>query len=110
MPATRSQGTVSRVSTPNSPQPLDTLTFSSDVEGPIIPAKSNRQSKPQRRQRSLNPVEPEEIIEISDDDDPSPRLNPQASMIADFRRQINRLREVCWRHLSLCSPTRSFVV
>ena len=110
MPATRSQGTVSRVSTPNSPQPLDTLTFSSDVEGPIIPAKSNRQSKPQRRQRSLNPVEPEEIIEISDDDDDEPprRQDSQTSMIADFRRQINKLREVCgisvqfngWRSLT----------
>ena len=59
-----------------------------------IKRKDNTQSK-QRPPKTT--IVPEEIIEISDDDDDPPsHLNSQAAMVADFRRQINKLREVCW--------------
>jgi len=107
MPATRSQSTAPRtdpLATPSPPRAhnhslrsSDSLTFSSPgLEESTIPLKSKRKDKTQQRQRPPKPViVPGEIIEISDDDDdPPPHLNSQTSMIADFRRQINKLREV----------------
>ena len=54
--------------------------------------QQQQQTRPQTKQAQVS----NEIIEISDDDDDElPRhLNSQTSMIADFRRQINKLREV----------------
>ena len=61
-----------------------------------MPLTVNRKDETQQRKRPQKPVtEPNDVIEISDDDDEPPRhLNSQTSMIADFRRQINKLREV----------------
>lgn len=102
MPATRSQSTASRVVPRNTPSPhrpqlrsSDSLTFSSsDIEESTMPVNSKRKDKTQ--QQPLTPaIIPGEIIEISDDDDDPPhQMNSQVSMVADFRRQINKLREV----------------
>jgi hypothetical protein len=61
------------------------------------------------QQQKRPAIDPNEVIEISDDDedDELPRHpNTQTSMIADFRRQISKLREVMafvcsvqWRYL-----------
>ena len=101
MPATRSKGTATTPSPPSAHRPLrgsDSLTFSSDLEESTMLVMSKRKDKTQHAQRPLQPViVPGEIIEISDDDDDSPpHLTSQASIIGDFRRQINKLREVCW--------------
>lgn len=57
--------------------------------------KTKRKDQAQKKQRPLKPaIIPGEIIEISDDDDP-PHVDSQTSMVADFRRQISKLREVC---------------
>ena len=110
MPATRSQSTAPRTgprTTPSPPrfhhrplQSSDSPNFSSsDLEELTMPVKSKRNDKMQQRQRPLKPaMAPGEIIEISDDDDGPPHPNSQTSMIADFRRQINKLREV-WHSL-----------
>ena len=99
MPATRARSIAPRFDSFITPSPprarhtysSDSLTFS-DVET-TMPLTVKRKDKPQA-------IDPDEIIEISDDDDdPPPHSKSQVSIIADFRRQINKLREVC--HLSV---------
>ena len=61
-----------------------------------LPLTVKRNDTQQQRPQTKPAQVSNEIIEISDDDDDElPRhLNSQTSMIADFRRQINKLREV----------------
>lgn len=104
MPATRSRSTAPRADPFSFSSGSDSLNFSaSDFEESTISVTSNRKDKTQQKQRpSKIAIVPGEIIEISDDDDDPPlRLNSQASMVGDLRRQINKLREVCWWHLCL---------
>lgn len=116
MPATRSQSTALRVDpSPHRHQlrSSDSLTFSSsDIEESTMPVKTKRKDKTQQRQQSLtSAIVPGEIIEISDDDnDPPHQMNSQVSMIADFRRQINKLREVRSGSISVCFNTIFFVL
>lgn len=72
------------------------LGSSSDGENPRVPPTIRKHSKPHTTARIKKPaisVPIEEVIEISDDDSPT-EVSTQASVIADFRRQINRMREV----------------
>ena len=61
-----------------------------------MPLTVKRKDPTQQRKRPQKPaIDQSEVIEISDDEDDPPRhLDSQTSMIADFRRQINKLREV----------------
>ena len=95
MPATRARSIAPKFDSFSTPSPQrarhtcssDSLTFS-DVETTMPPTAKRKDKTPA--------IDPNEIIEISDDDDDRPpHLNSQVSMIADFRRQINKLREVC---------------
>jgi hypothetical protein len=102
MPATRSQSTVPRsdplrIRDSNSPASSSSYSEQSKMPPPLLKLKDKTQQK-QRPPKAA--IVPGEVIEISDDDDNPPHhLNSQASMIGDFRRQINKLREVCWWHL-----------
>ena len=112
MPATRARSAAARfdslkpTTTPSPPRAArhncrsDSISFSSSDDGEtIIPLTVKRKDTQQQKPLQKPATDPNEIIEISDDDDEPPRhLNSQTSMIADFRRQINKLREV-W-HLS----------
>ena len=117
MPATRARSTAPRFdslkpTTTPSPQRArrncrsDSLSSFDDNETvmPTLPLTVKRKDTQQQQQqkRPQKPAtDPNEIIEISDDDDDEPTRHPntQTSMIADFRRQINKLREV-W-HISV---------
>jgi len=92
MPATRSRSIASRTD----PLHFSSPNFSSsDIEETTMPLTLKRKDNTQPKQRPpKTTIVPEEIIEISDDDDDPPsHLNSQAAMVADFRRQINKLRE-----------------
>ena len=110
MPATRARSIAPRFDSFTRPTPspqrarhtCSSDSFSDD-EGPavIMPLTVKRKDETQQKKRPQKPaINPSEVIEISDDDDVPPRhLDSQTSMIADFRRQINKLREV-WQSLS----------
>jgi hypothetical protein len=114
MPATRARSTAPRFDslkpTPT-PSPsrgtrrkfrTESLSPSSDDCESIMPTlpltvkRKDTQQQKQKRPQTKPATDSNEIIEISDDDDDElpRRSNPQTSMIADFRRQINKLREV----------------
>ena len=119
MPATRARSAVPRFDslkpTPSPPRGTrhncrTDSPFSDDYET-TMPLTVKRKDTQQQHKRTQKPAtDPNEIIEISDDDDNEPprRQDSQTSMIADFRRQINKLREVCgisvqfngWRSLT----------
>ncbi|KAH9485233.1 hypothetical protein JR316_0002140 [Psilocybe cubensis] len=116
MPATRTSSIPPRSrhapvpSTPKSVReaPFDSevisLASSSDAENSIVQPTLRRQGKPRpiaRPKKNTAPVPAEEIIEISDDDSPA-EVSTQASVIADFKRQINRLREESMKHKREC--------
>ena len=73
----------------------DSLSFSySDDYETTMPETLKRKDETQKQKRPHKPViDQSEVIEISDDDDDPPR-DSQTTMIADFRRQISKLREV----------------
>ncbi|KAF8160919.1 hypothetical protein B0H34DRAFT_795766 [Crassisporium funariophilum] len=111
MPATRSSSSAPRsqrspFSTPSRPRKLcdgqhEALNLSSsDVDGSSLPLQRSRREKSQLRLRATKaPFVPVgEVIEISSDDESSPQVNSQTHMVADFRRQINRLREESIKH------------
>lgn len=111
MPATRARSTAPRfdslkpTTTPSPPRGTRhncRSPFSDGYENveTTMPLTVKRKDA-QQQKRPQTATDPNEVIEISDDDDdePSRPLNSQTSMIADFRRQINKLREV-WH---LCS-------
>ena len=73
----------------------DSLSSSSDDCGVTMPLTVKRKDEKQQKKRPQKPaIDQSDVIEISDDDEPSRHLDSQTSMIADFRRQINKLREV----------------
>lgn len=73
---------------------LSSFSFSDDCEV-TIPLTVKRKDETQHKKRSQKPaIDPSDVIEISDDDEPSRHLDSQTSMVADFRRQIIKLREV----------------
>lgn len=98
MPATRSSSMNHRaqpLTTPSPPQKqsrcnTDTISLtSSDQE---LSTVKKRQDKTRLRPKKTTRIQPvEDIIEISSDDE-SPR-NSHPSVVADYRRQLNKLRE-----------------
>ncbi|KAF8875799.1 hypothetical protein CPB84DRAFT_1689472 [Gymnopilus junonius] len=103
MPATRSSSSQPRSHpfTASSPHTYISLS-SSDGDSPRAPLKPMRQNRPQPALRPKKAVfipPPEEVIEISSDDEEYNRpVTSQATMVADFRRQINKLREESVKH------------
>lgn len=106
MPATRARSTAPRFnsSKPTPSPPLGTrhkyrsesLSPLSDDYDTTLPLtlKRNDTQQQQNRPQTKPATDANEIIEISDDDDDELPRHSQTSMIADFRRQINKLREV----------------
>ena len=107
MPATRARSTAPRFESykPTTPSPprgacsSDSLSLSDDCETTIPLTVKRKDETKQKRQPQKAVTDPSDVIEISDDDEPPHQLNSQTSMIADFRRQIIKLREV-WLSLS----------
>ncbi|KDR75320.1 hypothetical protein GALMADRAFT_249347 [Galerina marginata CBS 339.88] len=107
MPATRSASIPPRShpfpnpSPPNNQRDAGAISLSSSEDSPRAPLKAMRQNKAQPRSRPKKPFVPptDDIIEISSDDeaDASP-VTSQHSVVADFRRQINKLREESVKH------------
>jgi len=96
MPATR--GTLPRTRSKQTRENMSPLASSSKKSffGPSSsPEQPPRARKPQQRERVASPPADAEVIEISSDDEDTPPRNTQDTMIADLRREITKLREVC---------------
>jgi hypothetical protein len=87
MPATRARSIAPRF---DSYKPASTT--STKPSSPLT-VKRKDGTQPKERPQKLA-IDPSDIIEISDDDEPLRHLDSQTSKIANFRRQINMLREV----------------
>ncbi|PPQ70525.1 hypothetical protein CVT26_013983 [Gymnopilus dilepis] len=97
MPATRSSSMQPRPQPfPSSDKHISLTDSDSDLpRSPLRPMRQNS-AKPRSTARPKKPFlpPPEEIIEISSDEDEETRSTvPQAHVVADFRRQISKLRE-----------------
>ncbi|KAF4621390.1 hypothetical protein D9613_000527 [Agrocybe pediades] len=103
MPPTRSSSIQPRqhpfpsASPPRKHQPTQLIDLSSEPD-PCVPTNNKvplpvrRQNKATHKKAPVAPVPPNEVIEISSDDDSLPKSS-EASRIADLRRQANKSRE-----------------